>query len=61
MLEGQFYAGYLNGFGRKLDSNSECQIGYWYWKNTIPSHKWNWYLLKGNSFKNKIMYTGKKT
>ena len=29
MTEGKMESGFLNGFGRKLDCNGECQFGHW--------------------------------
>lgn len=41
VTEGQYQNGYLNGFGRRLYKNEQCQIGYW--RDSMPYGKFQLY------------------
>ena len=64
IVEGQFHYGNLNGFGRILDSQGECQVGYWKTDNgiNVPDHTWAWYISKGQyqNVGNQHYYIAKK-
>jgi len=42
IIEGQFFNGSLDGYGRKFYRNREFQVGYW--KNSLPYGKFSRYL-----------------
>ena len=64
ILEGEFQNGLLNGLGRILNCQGECQLGYWTISDgvSVPNHSWAWYIAKGQFHKDNTqkVYIGTK-